>query len=120
MNLSQVARCCNSLRSLPNQVSWYLENKPDTHPKDTVQCLVDMNCCLADEQSPPINTSLYIDELQLRAKDRENVRITITRLCNIQQYFTAVKQVNLQMKNFNIFLFFAQNIDCVYTLEPPP
>ena len=23
------------------------------------------------------------------------------------------------MKNFNIFLIFAQNIDCGYTLEPP-
>ena len=23
------------------------------------------------------------------------------------------------MKNYNIFLIFAQNIDCVYTLEPP-
>ena len=45
--------------------------------------------------------------------------ITITRPCNIQQYFTAVKNVNFQVKFFNIFLIFAQNIDCGYTLEPP-
>ena len=37
--------------------------------------------------------------------------------CNIQQLFTALK-VNFQMKNCDIFLLFAQNIDCGYTLEP--
>ena len=26
---------------------------------------------------------------------------------------------NCQLKNFDIFLIFAQNIDCGYTLEPP-
>ena len=26
---------------------------------------------------------------------------------------------NFQLKNFDIFLIFAQNIDCGYTLEPP-
>ena len=40
--------------------------------------------------------------------------ITKTRSCIIQQYFTAVKMLNL-----HIFLIFAQNIDCGYTLEPP-
>ena len=41
--------------------------------------------------------------------------ITQTCPCNIQQYFTAVKVV----KKCYIFLIFAQNIDCGYTLEPP-
>ena len=43
--------------------------------------------------------------------------ITQTRPCNIQQYFTAVKNVHFQMKFVNIFLIFAQNIDCGYTLD---
>ena len=38
-----------------------------------------------------------------------------TRPCNIQQYFTAVKNDNFQMKNCDIFLIFAQNIDHVGT-----
>ena len=33
--------------------------------------------------------------------------------------FHGCKNVNFQMKNYNIFLKFAQNIDCGYTLEPP-
>ena len=33
--------------------------------------------------------------------------------------FYGRKNVNFQMKNFNTFLIFAQNIDCGYTLEPP-
>ena len=32
--------------------------------------------------------------------------------------FHGCKNVNFQMKNYNIFLIFAQNIDCGYTLEP--
>ena len=33
--------------------------------------------------------------------------------------FHGCKNVHFQMKMFNIFLIFAQNIDCGYTLEPP-
>ena len=33
--------------------------------------------------------------------------------------FHSCKNVNFQMKNYNIFLIFAQNIDCGYILEPP-
>ena len=47
------------------------------------------------------------------------IDITQTRLCNILQYFTAVKKDNFQMKNCDIFLFSAQNMDCGYMLEPP-
>ena len=38
--------------------------------------------------------------------------ITITLLCNILQFFTAVKNNNFQMKKKDNFLIFAQNIDC--------
>ena len=40
-------------------------------------------------------------------------------LCNILRYFTAVKTDNFQMKNCDIFLIFAQNINCGYKLEQP-
>ena len=33
--------------------------------------------------------------------------------------FLALKIDNFQQKSFDIFLIFAQNIDCGYTLEPP-
>ena len=45
--------------------------------------------------------------------------ITQTYPCNILQYFTAEKNDNFQVKNCDIFLIYAQNIDCGYTLEPP-
>ena len=35
------------------------------------------------------------------------------------QIFLALKSENFQLKIFDIFLIFAQNIDCGYTLEPP-
>ena len=37
----------------------------------------------------------------------------------IRQFFTAVKKDNFQLKYCDVFLIFAQNIDCGYTLEPP-
>ena len=33
--------------------------------------------------------------------------------------FHGCKNVHFQMNTLNIFLIFAQNIDCGYTLEPP-
>ena len=33
--------------------------------------------------------------------------------------FLSFKIENFQLKSFDIFLIFAQNIDCGYTLEPP-
>ena len=49
------------------------------------------------------------------------IRILITKTCpcNIQRFFKVVKIENLIRKKFDIFLIFAQNIDCGYTLEPP-
>ena len=37
----------------------------------------------------------------------------------IKRDFLALKIENFQLKIFHIFLIFAQNIDCGYTLEPP-
>ena len=37
----------------------------------------------------------------------------------IYRYFLALKLANFQMKIFDIFLIFAQNIHCGYILEPP-
>ena len=33
--------------------------------------------------------------------------------------FIAIKKENFQQKKFDVFLIFAQNIDCGYSLEPP-
>ena len=35
------------------------------------------------------------------------------------EFFFGCKNENFHWKNFDIFLIFAQNIDCGYTLEPP-
>ena len=35
------------------------------------------------------------------------------------EIFKVVKNENFQQNFFDNFLIFAQNIDCVYTLEPP-
>ena len=45
--------------------------------------------------------------------------ITQTRPCNKLQFFHSCENDNFQMKFFDSFLIFAQNIDCGYTLEPP-
>ena len=45
--------------------------------------------------------------------------ITETCPCNIQRFFFTCKNCKFHQKNFDIFLIFAQNIDCGYTLEPP-
>ena len=42
--------------------------------------------------------------------------LNITKSTDI---FLALKIEHFQLKKFDIFLIFAQNIDCGYTLEPP-
>ena len=39
--------------------------------------------------------------------------------CNKQRFFVAFKIDHCHLKKIYIFLIFAQNIDCWYTLEPP-
>ena len=45
--------------------------------------------------------------------------ITETYPCNNAAISKIAKNDNFQMKNCDIFLIFAQNIDRRYTLEPP-
>ena len=47
------------------------------------------------------------------SKHYENLPMQYTEI------FKVVKNGNFQFKIFDIFLIFAQNIDCGYTLEPP-
>ena len=37
----------------------------------------------------------------------------------INRNFLALKIEHFQLKKYDIFLIFAQNVDCGYTLEPP-
>ena len=46
--------------------------------------------------------------------------LTLRKLAHaIYRDFLSFKIENFPLKNFDIFLIFAQNIDCRYTLEPP-
>ena len=50
----------------------------------------------------------------------EELELSLRKLAHaIYRDFLALKIENFQMKIFDIFVIFAQNIDCVYTLEPP-
>ena len=56
----------------------------------------------------------------VRMIKRENKLTTLRKLAHaINRDFLALKIENFQLKIFDIFLIFAQNIDCGYTLEPP-
>ena len=52
-----------------------------------------------------------------------NMKFFALHYANMSAQYTAIfhgcKNDNFQMKFFDIFLIFAQNIDCGYTLEPP-
>ena len=75
----------------------------------------------------------YLDENGLLCEEQNGFRklrscldhlyTLITHYANTPMQYTAIfhgyKNVNFQMKKYNIFLIFAQNIDCGYTLEPP-
>ena len=49
--------------------------------------------------------------------------VTDSHYANMSVQYTAIfhccKNDNFQMKIFDVFLIFTQNIDCGYTLEPP-
>ena len=49
--------------------------------------------------------------------------VSVAHYANMSVQYTAIfhgcKNDNFQMKFFDIFHIFAQNIDCGYTLEPP-
>ena len=41
------------------------------------------------------------------------------KMLSLRKHAHAIYSENFQQKFFDIFLIFAQNIDCGYTLEPP-
>ena len=45
--------------------------------------------------------------------------VEVTSSFPIIRIFHGCKNINFYMKNLTIFLIFAQNIDCGYTLELP-
>ena len=51
------------------------------------------------------------------------ISLRLLHYANMSVQYTAIfhgcKNDNFQMKNFDIFFIFAQNIHCGYTLEPP-
>ena len=56
----------------------------------------------------------------LHAKIFEPWHVALRKLAHaIYRDFLALKIENFQLINFDIFLIFAQNINCGYTLEPP-
>ena len=55
----------------------------------------------------------YTNDLCLEQKHYADTPMQYTAI------FHGCKNVNFQMKNYNIFLFLLLNIDCGYTLEPP-
>ena len=63
-------------------------------------------------------TSEHINFLHGDCKADLHHSITKTCPCN-KEIFLALKIEHFLLKNFDIFLIFAQNIDCGYTLEPP-
>lgn len=78
VKLKNLSRCCQSENALPYQFDWYLINKTQARPSNVVQCLVDVNCTVSEDRAESTHTSLVIDELQLRARDRSEVS-TITK-----------------------------------------
>ena len=56
----------------------------------------------------------------LPGRDSSAHTLTLRKLTHaIYSDFKVVKNENFQWKIFDIFLIFAQNIDCGYSLEPP-
>ena len=65
-----------------------------------------------------------MSKLILKGSERLNFNCRSKKhYANMSVQYTAIfhscKNDNFQMKVFDIFLIFAQNIDCGYSLEPP-
>ena len=69
------------------------------------------------------NQRMMWGTLKVRFAGRKGYKTMLTHYENTPMQYTAIfhglKNDNFQMKNCDIFLIFAQNIDCGYTLEPP-
>ena len=65
--------------------------------------------------SVPILFTLYYFKYYMYIYCTDNYEINMFKKPNLR----SCKNDNFQIKNCDIFLIFAQNIDCGYTLEPP-
>ena len=81
----------------------------------------------ADGDVPLLVQAIKRDPGALQQRDREGMYTVIesrkhyeSKPIKYSEIFFSCKIENFQLKNFGIFLIFAQNIDCGYTLEPPP
>ena len=78
-------------------------------------------CCLETKTNVCVKMSHVKLSISARCSSTESVEMV--RYENTPMQYTAIfhgcKNVHFQMKIVNIFLIFAQNIDCGYTLEPP-
>ena len=63
--------------------------------------------------------SIYVLSTEYTFSGRKNHYVLRKLAHAIYRDFLAVKNENFQQKKFDIFLIFAQNIDCGYTLELP-
>ena len=70
-----------------------------------------------------LSTSVEEERAGFSAIDYSLFLFLLEHYENTPMQYTAIfhgcKNVHFQMKNCDIFLIFAQNIDCGYTLEPP-
>ena len=92
-------------------------------------CEADLRLCFRTGKNPGFSfnhaahVTLCYKEMFLQYLIFEHIMYTFNTLRKlahaIYRDFLALKIENFQRKNFDIFLIFAQNIDCVYTLEPP-
>ena len=68
------------------------------------------------------DTRKLVFEISCRVLHKPAFTVTVHYENMPMQYaeiFKDVKKQNFQLKFLDIFLIFAQNIDCGYTLEPP-
>ena len=78
---------------------------------DRVSALIPRFFVTAELTRPVVRCLLHIRSFILLHNANMSVQYTAI--------FHGCKTDNFQMKNCDIFLIFAQNIDCGYTLEPP-
>ena len=68
---------------------------------------------------PPVARTMRARQTEY--KENYNALVVSTHYANMSVQYTAIfhgcKNDNFQMKNFDIFLIFAQNFDCGYTLK---
>ena len=76
-------------------------------------CYLNLSCDLLSKQN-------VVKEWEIFHNQNLETKLTLRKHAHaIYGDFKVVKYEYFQWKKFDIFLIFAQNIDCGYTLEPP-